>query len=213
MATLIDAAEFTSNEVYQIQATDPVEGAASGASFSGTGISNQPHQQLANRTAFLKQRQDVNISNIAAMQAFQALFTGLMAQNGYLKIPIADINKGLIQYIIQWGLVNWGTPQTQGLYGPYSFPIAFPNACEVFMPVTLLEQRAQLRCRRQRNRDEQWLLPDDVAILGLQQSPWQHDRRRRARLLLGSDRILRFASGEALEHTLHCDSAGTFDQQ
>jgi hypothetical protein len=35
MATLIDAAEFTSNEVYQIQATDPVEGAASGASFSG----------------------------------------------------------------------------------------------------------------------------------------------------------------------------------
>jgi hypothetical protein len=40
MATLIDAAEFTSNEVYQIQATDPVEGAASGASFSGTGISN-----------------------------------------------------------------------------------------------------------------------------------------------------------------------------
>ena len=137
MATLIDAAEFTSNEVYQIQATDPVEGAASGASFSGTGISNQPHQQLANRTAFLKQRQDVNISNIAVMQAFQALFTGFMAQNGYLKIPIADINKGLIQYIIQWGLVNWGTPQTQGLYGPYSFPVAFPNACEIFMPVTL----------------------------------------------------------------------------
>ena len=69
MATLIDAAEFTSNEVYQIQATDPVEGAASGASFSGTGISNQPHQQLANRTAFLKQRQDVNISNIGVLQA------------------------------------------------------------------------------------------------------------------------------------------------
>src|ERR1017187_1771859 len=83
MATLIDAAEFTSNEVYQIQATDPVEGAASGASFSGTGISNQPHQQLANRTTFLKQRQG------------------------------------------------------EGLYGPYSFPIAFPNACEIFMPVTL----------------------------------------------------------------------------
>src|ERR1035437_7465282 len=137
MATLIDAAEFTSNEVYQIQATDPVEGAASGASFSGTGISNQPHQQLANRTTFLKQRQDVNISNIGVLQAFQALFTGLMAQNGYLKIAVADINKGLIQYIIQWGLTDWGTPQGEGLYGPYSFPIAFPNACEIFMPVTL----------------------------------------------------------------------------
>src|ERR1039457_3471227 len=121
MATLIDAAEFTSNEVYQIQATDRVEGAASGASFSGTGISNQPHQQLANRTAFLKQRQDVNISNIGVLQAFQALFTGLMAQNGYLKIPVADINKGLIQYFIQWGLVNWGTKQSEGLYGPYPF--------------------------------------------------------------------------------------------
>ena len=137
MATLIDAAEFTSNEVYQIQATDPVEGAASGASFSGTGISNQPHQQLANRTAFLKQRQDVNVANIATLQAFEALFTGLMGQNGYLKIPVADINRGLVQYIIQWGLVNWGRKEGEGLYGPYSFPIAFPNACEVFMPVTL----------------------------------------------------------------------------
>jgi hypothetical protein len=137
MATLIDAPEFTSNEVYQIQATDPVEGAASGASFSGIGVSNEPHQQLANRTAFLKQRQDVNISNIGVLQAFQALFSGLMAQNGYLKIPVADINKGLIQYIIQWGFVNWGSNESEGLYGPYSFPIAFPNACEIFMPVTL----------------------------------------------------------------------------
>jgi hypothetical protein len=138
MATLIDAPEFTSNEVYQIRATDPVQGAASGASFSGTGISNQPHQQLANRTAFLKQRQDVNISNIGVLQAFQGLFTGLMASNGYLKIPVADINKGLIQYIIQWGFMDWGgTGEPDGLYGPYSFPIAFPNVCEVFMPVTL----------------------------------------------------------------------------
>ncbi len=141
MATLIDAAEFTSNEVYQIQATDPVEGAASGASFSGTGISNQPHQQLANRTAFLKQRQDVNISNIGVLQAFQALFTGLMAQNGYLKIGVQDVNRGLVQYVVQWGLVNWGTPQSEGLYGPYSFPIPFPNACEVLIPVTLTPEK------------------------------------------------------------------------
>jgi hypothetical protein len=84
MATLIDAAEFTSNEVYQIQATDPVEGAASGASFSGTGISNQPHQQLANRTAFLKQRQDVNVSNIGVLQAFMAEFAGAIGRNGYI---------------------------------------------------------------------------------------------------------------------------------
>ena len=70
MATLIDAPEFTLNEIYAMQQTDPVEGAAAGASFAGIGISNQPHQQLANRTAFLKQRQDTNINNIGALQAF-----------------------------------------------------------------------------------------------------------------------------------------------
>ncbi len=127
MATLIDAPEFTSNEVYQIQATDPVEGAASGASFSGTGISNQPHQQLANRTAFLKQRQDVNISNIGVLQTFQALFTGLMAQNGYLKIGVHDINKGLIQYIVQWGFSNQQAHGDETL--TITWPLVFPNAC------------------------------------------------------------------------------------
>ncbi|MGD1026267.1 gp53-like domain-containing protein [Candidatus Binatus soli] len=126
MATLIDAPEFTSNEVYQIQATDPVEGAASGASFSGTGISNQPHQQLANRTAFLKQRQDVNISNIGVLQAFQVLFTGKMAPNGYIKIPVNDINKGLIQYIIQWG---WNSGTGKDSDWTVTWPIAFPNKC------------------------------------------------------------------------------------
>ena len=72
MALLIDSPSFTANEVYEIQATDAVEGAATGASFGGLGLSNQPHQQLANRTAFLKQRQDTNIGNIAALQAFAA---------------------------------------------------------------------------------------------------------------------------------------------
>jgi hypothetical protein len=73
MATLIDEPEFTLNEVYSMQQTDPVEGAAAGASFSGIGISNQPHQQLANRTAFLKQRQDTNINNIGVLQARRPL--------------------------------------------------------------------------------------------------------------------------------------------
>jgi len=141
MATLIDAAEFTSNEVYQIQATDPVEGAASGASFSGTGISNQPHQQLANRTAFLKQRQDVNISNIGVLQLFQGLFTGLMAQNGYLKIPVADINKGLVQYIIQWGAMFPGGGLDNDTSYTVTWPAAFPNAC-VWSSATLSNSQA-----------------------------------------------------------------------
>lgn len=70
MTTLIDntSGEWVSNEVYEIQQTDRVEGAAAGASFGGIGISNQPHQQLANRTAFLYQRQSTNIANITALQ-------------------------------------------------------------------------------------------------------------------------------------------------
>src|SRR6266478_5615886 len=103
MATLIDAAGFTSNEVYQIQATDPVEGAASGASFSGTGISNQPHQQLANRTAFLKQRQDVNIASIEVLQSIVSGLVGSIDRNGYLKIPVADVSRGSVSAIVEWG--------------------------------------------------------------------------------------------------------------
>ena len=47
MATLIDSPEYTANEIYEIQQTDPVEGAGTGASFSGIGVSNEPHQQLS----------------------------------------------------------------------------------------------------------------------------------------------------------------------
>ena len=129
MATLIDAAEFTSNEVYQIQATDPVEGAASGASFSGSGISNQPHQQLANRTAFLKQRQDVNISNIGVLQAFMANFAGAIGANGYLAIPLADVNRGSIVAIVQWGAMFPGGGLDNDTSYTVTWPTAFPNAC------------------------------------------------------------------------------------
>jgi len=141
MATLIDNPEFTGNEIYEIQATDPVEGAAAGASFGGIGISNEPHQQLANRSAFLKQRQDINIANIGVLQAFMAAFVGSLQSNGYLKIPILDTSRGAIVAIIQWGQVDWGSTQDEALFGPYAFPIPFPNACELFMPTTLTPEQ------------------------------------------------------------------------
>ena len=97
MSSLIDNAEYSANEVYQIQQTDPVEGAAMGASFGGIGVSNQPHQQLANRTAFIKNRQDTNITNIGVLQAFNALFTGAMGANGYVTIPFADVSRGQLE--------------------------------------------------------------------------------------------------------------------
>ncbi len=133
MTTLIDTPSFTANEIYQIHATDPVEGAADGASFGGIGISNQPHQQLADRTAFLKQRQDTNIGNIGALQSFTGMFRGVMAANGYVQIPFMDVNRGLIAGLVQWGFCSIdGLVQSQltnqALTIP--FPVQFPAACE-----------------------------------------------------------------------------------
>lgn len=142
MATLIDAAEYTANEIYQIQATDPVEGAASGASFGGGGISNQPHQQLANRTAFLKQRQDVNIGNISVLQAFMGAFAGSIGGNGFLKIPLADVNRGSIVAILEWGAMFPGGGLDDDVSYPVTWPTAFPNAC-LWASATLANSRAK----------------------------------------------------------------------
>ncbi|HTT75603.1 MAG TPA: hypothetical protein VMF50_06430 [Candidatus Binataceae bacterium] len=134
MATLIDVPEFTLNEVYAMQQTDPVEGAAAGASFSGIGISNQPHQQLANRTAFLKQRQDTNINNIGVLQAFQAAFTSLMEPNGYLITAALDVNRGAINPMLQWG--QYGSPLPPNSSYSFNFPNTFANACEIVLAVS-----------------------------------------------------------------------------
>ncbi len=133
MATIIDTPSFSANEIYQIQATDKVEGAAEGASFGGIGISNQPHQQLADRTAYLKQRQDTNIGNIGALQSFAGMFKGSMAASGYLEIPFMDVNRGLIAALVQWGFCSIdGLVQAQltNQALSISFPMEFPAACE-----------------------------------------------------------------------------------
>ena len=129
MATLIDSPEFTANEIYEIQQTDPVEGAGAGASFSGIGVSNEPHQQLANRTAFLHGRQNTNIANIGALQSFVAGFTGSLKTAGYLKIPLTDVSRGAAIAIIQWGyyaLAQLSIPNDTQF--TVSWPIPFPNA-------------------------------------------------------------------------------------
>jgi len=129
MSTLIDIPGFAANEVYQIGAADRVEGAADGASFGGLGLSNQPHQQLANRTALLKQRQDNNIAAIGVLQAFAAKFVGSLQANGYLKIPLSDVTRGSVTAIIQWGyhvLSAQKIPNDVTLN--VTWPLAFPNA-------------------------------------------------------------------------------------
>jgi hypothetical protein len=129
MATLIDSPEYTANEIYEIQQTDPVEGAGTGASFSGIGVSNEPHQQLANRTAFLYGRQNTNIANIGALQSFVAGFTGSLRTSGYLKIPLTDVSRGPAIAIIQWGyyaLAQQAIPNDTQY--TVTWPIPFPNA-------------------------------------------------------------------------------------
>src|ERR1700676_3739081 len=128
MITLIDSPEFSANEIYELQQTDSVEGAGSGASFGSIGISNQPHQQLANRTALLKQRQDVHIGSIGVLQAFMAGFTGSLQANGYIQIPVTDVSRGQIAAIIQWGY--YALPEVSILQDteyPVTWPIRFPN--------------------------------------------------------------------------------------
>jgi hypothetical protein len=85
MATLIDSPEYTPNEIYAIQQVDKLEGAAAGASFGGIGVSNEPHQQLANRTAFLYGRQNTNIGNITTLQGQVAV---LLARNTWTNAAV-----------------------------------------------------------------------------------------------------------------------------
>ena len=137
MSTLVDSPSFTANEVYELQQSDQVQGQAVGAAFGGIGNDNEPHQQLANRTAFLKGRQDTNIANIGSLQSFVALFTGLMGPNGYLKIPYNDVSKGLIELIIQWGVIVVAGQANSAIVNALltqNFPIAFPNACQRLLP-------------------------------------------------------------------------------
>jgi len=129
MSTLVDNPEFTADEIYEIAQNDPVEGAAVGASYGGIGVSNQPHQQLANRTAFLKQRQDANIASLGVLQAFMAGFTGSLQTNGYLEIPVLDAQRGQLAAILQWGFVSLpGVGISNDAEYPVNWPIRFPNA-------------------------------------------------------------------------------------
>src|ERR1700722_1043074 len=151
MATLIDSPEFTANEIYEIQQTDPVEGAGVGASFSGIGVSNEPHQQLANRTAFLHGRQNTNIANIGALQSFVAGFTGSLKTAGYLKIPLTDVSRGSAIAIIQWGyyaLAQQSIPNDTQF--TVSWPIPFPNGfcCRRWQPTFITARSAATLPRR-----------------------------------------------------------------
>src|SRR5713226_7611552 len=121
MTTLIDNAEYTTNEIYEIQALDAVEGAAVGASFGGVGISNQPHQQLANRTAYLYNQ----IRNLQGQLGALTSGSGQVGARGYLKLPISDSVRGKITLLVQWGSFVGNQNGAMRV----AWPTPFPNAC------------------------------------------------------------------------------------
>src|SRR5579872_4226191 len=142
---------WTDGDIYEIVQTDSNEGGTPGvtsgagaASFSGLGVINQPHQVLLNKIQYTHTHQLADEVNITNLLTFQALFASSLGTSGYLKVGLQDVNKGQVDGIVQWGLIDYGTAGAalQSLQGPYSFPIAFPNACYLFLPVTITMQTA-----------------------------------------------------------------------
>jgi hypothetical protein len=130
---------WTDGDVYQIVQTDQGEGAATGASFSGIGIDNQPHQVLLNKINYIRAKQLADEANIAALQNLTGLITSDVGANGWLKLGAEDVNLGQIQLIIQWGTIS--ITSFGGTGGPrmpttltFSFPIAFPSAIWMLVP-------------------------------------------------------------------------------
>jgi hypothetical protein len=129
---------WVDGDIYQIPQTDQVEGAATGASFSGLGVENQPHQVLLNKIQLTHTKQLADEVNITNLLAFQALFTSAAGPSGWAKIGELDTSRGQIDLIVQWGTINLiGSNYSTVLASTplsFSFPIAFPSACWLLHP-------------------------------------------------------------------------------
>jgi hypothetical protein len=109
MANLVDNPSYTPNEVLTLDATTPVEGAHDGAAYGGIGPDNQPHQQLANRTAHLKQQiQELRAEFWGYLwPALTGVIGGLSAlpADGFLHIPVVNLaTPGSQNLFVQWGM-------------------------------------------------------------------------------------------------------------
>jgi len=123
---------WADGDIYEIAQTDTAEGAATGASFSGLGVENEPHQVLLNKIKLTHTKQIADENNIAALQAFVGLFTGTIGQNGFVKIPFLDSVHGSIELIVQWGFysfVGLNLASVANEAFAVTFPTAFTTAC------------------------------------------------------------------------------------
>jgi hypothetical protein len=128
---------WVDGDIYEIVQTDEVEGAATGASFNGIGVDNQPHQVILNKLQLTHLNQLTDEVNISSLMTFAALFTSAVGPSGYLKLGTQDVSKGQIQFIVQWGVISLIHPAAPGgtffhisgdNFYPFNFPVAFPNA-------------------------------------------------------------------------------------
>ena len=121
---------WADGDIYQIPQADQQEGAAVGASFGGLGVDNQAHQILLNKVQLVHTNQLTDEASIVALNNFNALFTGLMGPNGYVRVPVHDASLGLLNYIVQWGafLPSGGVSGDKTYTVNWNIP--FPNACD-----------------------------------------------------------------------------------
>jgi hypothetical protein len=123
---------WADGDVYEIQQSDQAEGAAGGASFSGLGVENQPHQYLLNKINYLKKNLVQATSNVGT--------------TGWYRIAAQDAVLGQINIIEQWGMILAANVPTinslnQALI-TFNFPLAFTAACWVIFPYIALTTSA-----------------------------------------------------------------------
>lgn len=120
MANLTDSPQVTNppagwvqNEIYKMDGADQVEGAAVGAAFGGLGVDNEPHQQLANRTALL--------CNL--IQSIGLGFQGAIGANGWIRFPVWTSPTQQTMFTLEWGSASGNVPPTD----PVTVHVAWPR--------------------------------------------------------------------------------------
>jgi hypothetical protein len=128
MANLTDAAVWSDNEVYLIDEKDLVEGAKTGARFNDLGVANRPHQQLANRTAYLKDLVNTFSERFSLEQGFIDLDAPELSSQGYLHLPFKNSNtEDHLVFALQWWIKPVvGVAVQTGDYFTMAIPVSRP---------------------------------------------------------------------------------------
>jgi hypothetical protein len=135
---------WANGDVYEIQQTDTIEGAATGASFSGIGVDNQPHQLLLDKINYLHAKQLTEEATIASLASVAEMIQSDIGTSGWVSFGVKDVNLGRISILIQWGVANLYITADASLASnaniagvPVTFPTPFPNAVWMINPYML----------------------------------------------------------------------------